>query len=197
VIEKQKKKELLIATGNQHKKEEIQQILRDCRVTSLSDYSYFGDIEENGVSFAENAKIKAKFCFETIGKSSIGDDSGLVIPALGGRPGVHSARYAGDHDFDANIRKVLEEMQGVVDRNAYFITVLCLISNEKEEYFEGRIYGEIAHKPFGENGFGYDPIFIPKGYGISFAQMPVEEKNKISHRAEAFKKLLNYLESEL
>jgi len=187
------KKELLIATNNQHKKEEIQQILHEYIIKSPSDYNCFEDVDENGNTFAENAKIKAKFCFETLGKPSIGDDSGLVIPALGGNPGIYSARYAGNHDFDANIRKVLDEMQNINNREAYFVTVLCLFSDEAEEYFEGRIYGEISHKPAGKKGFGYDPIFIPKGYGISFAEMKIEDKNKISHRAKAFEKLLDYL----
>jgi len=187
------RKELLFATNNQHKKEEIQQILHNYSITSISDYGCFEEIEENGDSFAENAKIKAKFCFEAVGKLSIGDDSGLVIPALGGKPGICSARYAGDHDFDANIRKVIEEMKDVIHREAYFVTVLCLFCDEREEYFEGRVYGEIACKPSGIRGFGYDSIFIPKGYGISFAEMSTEQKNKISHRAEALKKLLSYL----
>jgi len=189
------KKELLIATNNQHKKEEIQHILHNYNVTSISDYNIHEEIEENGNSFSENAKIKAKFCFDVVGKSSIGDDSGLVIPALGGRPGIYSARYAGNHDFDANINKVLKEMKDVVNREAYFVTVLCLFCDQKEEYFEGRVYGKITHKPSGIRGFGYDSIFIPEGYGMSFAEMPVELKNKISHRAKAFKKLLDYLEN--
>ncbi|AQX07153.1 RdgB/HAM1 family non-canonical purine NTP pyrophosphatase [Elizabethkingia ursingii] len=187
--------EILVATHNQHKKEEIQQILPDYNITSLTDYDLFEEIIEDGDSFEANAKIKAKYCFEKTGKPSLGDDSGLVVPALDGRPGIYSARYAGDHDFKANIVKVLGEMEDRTDREAYFITVLCLISEGKEEYFEGRVYGTLTYKPSGEKGFGYDPIFIPNDHSITFAEMPAEEKNKISHRANALKKFLDYLKA--
>lgn len=185
--------EILVATHNQHKKEEIQQILPNHQIASLTDYDLHDEIIEDGDSFEANAKIKAKYCFEKTGKPSLGDDSGLVVPALDGRPGIYSARYAGDHDFKANIRKVLEEMKDTKEREAYFITVLCLISEGKEEYFEGRVYGTLTYEPSGEKGFGYDPIFIPKDHEITFAEMPAEEKNKISHRANALKKFLEYL----
>lgn len=187
--------EILLATHNQHKKEEIQQILgENYQVTSLTNYQLFDEIEENGKTFHENALIKAKYCFEKTGKPSVGDDSGLVIPALDRRPGIFSARYAGAHDFEANIKKVLEEMQGIENREAYFITVMCLIDeNAEEHYFEGRVYGKITHKKKGEKGFGYDPIFIPDGHNISFAEMKPEEKNKISHRFEAVNKFLEFL----
>lgn len=189
--------EILLATHNQHKKEEIQLILgKNYQVKSLTDVKIFDEIEENGTSFHENALIKAKHCFKTTGKPSLGDDSGLVIPALDGRPGIFSARYAGAHDFDANINKVLTEMQGIEDRNAYFITVMCLIDNQgKEHYFEGRVYGQIAHEKHGEKGFGYDPIFIPDGYSVSFAEMTAEQKNQISHRKEAVSKFLDFLKN--
>lgn len=156
---------------------------------------FFEEVIEDGDSFEANAKIKAKYCFEKTGKPSLGDDSGLVVPALDGRPGIYSARYAGDHDFKANIIKVLGEMEDIKEREAYFITVLCLISEGKEEYFEGRVYGTLTYKPSGEKGFGYDPIFIPKDHSITFAEMPIEEKNKISHRANALKKFLGYLKA--
>lgn len=142
--------EILVATHNQHKKEEIQQILPDYNITSLTDYNLFEEVIEDGDSFEANAKIKAKYCFEKTGKRSLGDDSGLVVPALDGRPGIYSARYAGDHDFKANIIKVLGEMEDIKEREAYFITVLCLISEGKEEYFEGRVYGTLTYKPSGE-----------------------------------------------
>ena len=186
--------EILLATHNQHKKEEIQQILgSNYQVTSLTDYHIFDEIEENGTTFHENALIKAKYCFEKTGKPSVGDDSGLVIPALDGRPGIFSARYAGAHDFEANMQKVLTEMQDMENREAYFITVMCLVNEMGKNYFEGRVYGTISKEKRGEKGFGYDPIFIPKGYEISFAEMSPEEKNRISHRQEAVAKFLEFL----
>lgn len=185
-------KEILIATHNEHKKEEIQQILgTDFLVKSLSDYNLLDEIVENGTIFHENAKIKAQYCFDKTSIPSIGDDSGLVIEALDGRPGIYSARYAGNHDFEANINKVLTEMEGMENRNAYFVTVLCYInSNGEIQYFEGRINGKIITEKKGNSGFGYDPIFIPDGYSITFSEMSAEEKNKISHRKKALDELL-------
>lgn len=179
-------KEILIATHNLHKKEEIQQILGDrFLVKTLTDYAINEEIVEDGQSFAENAEIKARYCFEKTGVPSIGDDSGLVVNALDGRPGIFSARYAGDHDFEKNIAKVLKEMQGIEDRSAYFITVLCFYDDNGPRYFEGRIYGNLLQENLGFNGFGYDPIFVPEDYDITFAEMAPEEKNKISHRKKA------------
>ncbi len=187
--------EILVATHNLHKKEEIQQILgENYHITSLTDYNIHDEIIEDGDSFHVNALIKAKFCFEKTGKSSLGDDSGLVIPALDGRPGIFSARYAGNHDFDKNIAKVLDEMQDKDNREAYFVTVLCLYNENGAEYFEGRVYGNLSREKSGKKGFGYDPIFIPKGYEISFADMPSEEKNAISHRKNALDQFLQFLE---
>lgn len=187
-------KEILIATHNQHKKEEIQQILGDeYKVASLTDYNLHDEIIEDGNSFHANALIKAKYCFEKIGKSSVGDDSGLVVEALDGRPGIFSARYAGDHDFAKNIAKVLEELKDSENRNAYFVTVLCHVDASGENYFEGRAYGQLTREIRGEKGFGYDPIFIPDDYEITFAEMKAEDKNRISHRSQALEKLLTFL----
>jgi XTP/dITP diphosphohydrolase len=178
--------ELLVATHNEHKKEEIQQILgRDFAVKSLADYDLHEEIVEDGDSFRANALIKAKYCFEKTGIPSLGDDSGLVVEALGGRPGIFSARYAGDHDFAKNIAKVLEEMQGEENRKAYFITVLCYYNETGAQYFEGRVYGNLLDDNKGFKGFGYDPIFVPEGLGQTFAEMTPEDKNKISHRKQA------------
>lgn len=189
--------EILLATHNQHKKEEIAQILGEkFTVKSLTDFDIVDEIEENGNSFHENAKIKSDYCFQKTGKPSVGDDSGLVIPALDGRPGIFSARYAGAHDFDANIEKVLIEMQDIEDREAYFITVMCLSDENGHQFFEGRVYGTIAMERKGEKGFGYDPIFIPDGYQQSFAEMRPEEKNAISHRKVAISKFLEHLKAE-
>lgn len=188
------KKELLIATHNQHKKEEIQQILENkFLVKSLTDYDIHDEIVEDGKTFEENALIKAKYCFEKTGIPSIGDDSGLVVEALDGRPGIFSARYAGDHDFAKNIEKVLAEMEDEENRRAYFITVMCLYNEAGAKYFEGRIYGNLTKEINGEKGFGYDPIFIPEDYEITFAEMKAEEKNKISHRKIAIEKFLDFL----
>ena len=186
--------EILVATHNLHKKEEIQQILgSDYVVTSLSDYNLNEEIVEDGNTFQENALIKAKYCFEKTGKPSVGDDSGLVVEALNGRPGIYSARYAGNHNFKKNIEKVLAEMKDEPNRRAYFITMLCFKDQDGEHYFEGRVYGNITQEVFGEEGFGYDPIFIPDDYNMTFAEMLPEEKNKISNRSEAMKKFLDYL----
>ena len=186
--------EILIATHNQHKKEEIQQILEDKFVVkSLADYDLHDEIIEDGKTFHENALIKAKYCFEQTGKPSVGDDSGLVVESLDGRPGVFSARYAGNHDFAANMAKVLEEMKEVENRKAYFVTVMCLVDESGAHYFEGRIYGNLTKEIRGEKGFGYDPIFIPDNYEITFAEMKPEDKNKISHRKIALQNFLEFL----
>lgn len=189
--------EILIATHNLHKKEEIQQILgSEYIVTTLSDYNLNEEIIEDGNTFQENALIKAKYCFEKTGKASAGDDSGLVVEALDGRPGIYSARYAGNHNFKKNIEKVLEELKDEPNRRAYFITVLCFKDKDGEHYFEGRVYGNITKEVFGEDGFGYDPIFIADDHNMTFAEMLPEEKNKISHRSEALKKFIEYLNSK-
>ena len=187
-------REILIATHNQHKKEEIQQILgEDFHVDSLTDYDIHDEIVEDGDSFHENALIKAKYCFEKTGKPSVGDDSGLVVEALDGRPGIYSARYAGDHDFAKNMAKVLGELKDTDNRNAYFVTVMCHVDGDGEHYFEGRVYGQLTKEIRGAKGFGYDPIFIPDGHDITFAEMKAEDKNRISHRSQALEKLLAFL----
>jgi len=189
--------QILIATHNLHKKEEIQQILGpEFIITTLTDYDINEEIVEDGNTFQENALIKAKHCFEKTGKASVGDDSGLVVEALDGRPGIYSARYAGNHNFKKNIEKVLEELKDQPNRRAYFITVLCFKDEDGEHYFEGRVYGNITTEVFGEDGFGYDPIFVPDDHNLTFAEMMPEEKNKISHRSAALKKFLEFLNSK-
>ncbi len=188
-------KKILVATHNVHKKEEIQQILgADFEVMSLTDYDIHDEIVEDGESFNANALIKAKYCFEKTGVPSIGDDSGLVVEALDGRPGIFSARYAGDHDFAKNIAKVLSELEGENNRKAYFITVLCYYDGKETQYFEGRVYGNLLLENKGHQGFGYDPIFVPDGYEMTFAEMKPEDKNKISHRKLAIDQLLEFLD---
>ena len=189
------KKEILIATHNQHKKEEIQQILGDkFTVTSLIDYDIHDEIVEDGDTFHANALIKAQYCFDTTGKPSLGDDSGLVVEALDGRPGIYSARYAGDHDFAKNMAKILEELEQVENRKAYFVTVMCLVDETGVNYFEGRVYGNLTKEVRGEKGFGYDPIFVPENHQITFAEMKAEDKNKISHRKKAIEQFLEFVE---
>ncbi|AZB02397.1 RdgB/HAM1 family non-canonical purine NTP pyrophosphatase [Chryseobacterium joostei] len=186
--------ELLVATHNEHKKEEIQQILgNECTVKSLRDYNIHEEIVEDGDSFHANALIKAKYCFEKTGVPSLGDDSGLVVESLDGRPGIFSARYAGDHDFAKNIEKVLEEMQGIENRKAYFVTVLCYYDQNGAKYFEGRVHGNLLTENKGFKGFGYDPIFVPEGHERTFAEMDPEDKNKISHRKQALDLFMDFL----
>lgn len=190
-------KEILIATHNAHKKEEIQQILGNrFTVKSLSDYNLNEEIVEDGNSFEENAEIKAAYCFEKTGIPSIGDDSGLVVEALDGRPGIFSARYAGDHDFAKNIAKVLSELGETENRKASFITVLCYYDQSGPKFFEGRVYGNILKENKGTAGFGYDPVFVPDGYEKTFAEMLPEDKNKISHRKKAIDQLLDFFNSK-
>lgn len=189
------KKEILIATHNTHKKEEFQQILGEkFQVTSLTDYDIHDEIVEDGESFHANALIKAQYCFNKTGKASLGDDSGLVVDALDGRPGIYSARYAGDHDFAKNMAKVLEELKGEENRKAYFVTVMCLVDEKAINYFEGRVYGNLTREVRGEKGFGYDPIFIADHHEITFAEMKPEDKNKISHRKKAIEQFLEFME---
>ncbi|RKS97682.1 XTP/dITP diphosphohydrolase [Chryseobacterium defluvii] len=186
--------ELLVATHNVHKKEEIQQILgNDFTVKSLTDHNIYEEIIEDGDSFNANALIKAKYCFEKTGIPSLGDDSGLVVEALDGRPGIFSARYAGDHDFAKNIEKVLSELKDEENRKAYFITVLCYYDENGAKYFEGRVYGNLLTENKGFKGFGYDPVFVPEGYDRTFAEMDPEDKNKISHRKKALDLFLSGL----
>jgi XTP/dITP diphosphohydrolase len=186
--------ELLVATHNVHKKEEIQQILEnEFVVKSLTDYDIHEEIVEDGDSFNANALIKAKYCFEKTGIPSLGDDSGLVVESLDGRPGIFSARYAGDHDFAKNIEKVLSEMGGVENRKAYFITVLCYYDENGAKYFDGRVHGNLLTENKGFKGFGYDPIFVPEGHEMTFAEMNPEDKNKISHRKQALDLFLDFL----
>lgn len=186
--------ELLVATHNIHKKEEIQQILgNDFTVKSLTDYNIHEEIVEDGDSFNANALIKAKYCFEKTGIPSLGDDSGLAVEALDGRPGIFSARYAGDHDFAKNMEKVLGELEGEDNRKAYFITVLCYYDENGARYFEGRVHGNILTENKGHKGFGYDPIFVPQGYDRTFAEMNPDDKNKISHRKQALDLFLDFL----
>ncbi|GAA4100996.1 non-canonical purine NTP diphosphatase [Mucilaginibacter panaciglaebae] len=187
--------QLVFATNNAHKLEEIQAKLAGrIELLSLDDINCHDDIEETGLTFAENAAIKSRFIYDKYQVNCFGDDSGLEIDALGGEPGVYSARYAGKHgDHAANIAKVLNNLKDKSDRTARFRTVISLIWNGEERFFDGAVEGTIRMEPSGNGGFGYDPIFQPDGYHITFAEMSLQEKNNISHRAIAVEKLAEFL----
>lgn len=186
---------LVFATNNQHKLEEISRLLEGKHeIISLSSLGCQDEIPEDRDTLEGNALQKARYIKEHFGYDCFADDTGLEIEALNNRPGVYSARYAGPtKDSLENMKKVLEEMQGKTNRKACFRTVIALILNGREHLFEGRVDGEILTTQQGEAGFGYDPIFRPTGYQVSFAEMPMDEKNKISHRGRATRKLAEYL----
>jgi len=186
---------LVFATNNNHKLIEVQKLLGESiDLLSLIDINCTDEIPEDHFTLEENAQQKAQYISEKFGLDCFADDTGLEIEALNGEPGVLSARYAGDtKDSEANMKKVLQELEGKTKRKARFRTVISLILDKKEYIFEGVVEGEILTKKTGHDGFGYDPIFKPHGYSDSFAEMSIGEKNKISHRAMATKKLVNFL----
>jgi len=164
------------------------------KLLSLADIGCFDDIAETGLTFRENASIKSNYIFKKYNLDCFGDDSGLEVDALHGEPGIYSARYAGKYnDHEANINKVLEKLKDNLDRKARFKTVISLIWNGEEHYFEGAVEGIIRRERSGVAGFGYDPIFEPDGYETTFAEMSMEQKNAISHRARAVEKLISFL----
>ena len=166
----------------------------DIVLKSLADVGLEGDIPETSDTLQGNALQKAQWVWERTGNDCFADDTGLEVEALGGAPGVYSARYAGEHcSFDDNINKLLAAMEGNTNRRACFRTVICLIEQGVPRYFEGRVDGVILTERYGNEGFGYDPIFMPDRFAVSFAEMPLEVKNKISHRGLAVQKLCDYL----
>lgn len=190
-------KELVFATNNKHKQEEVQAMLPDYHILSLSDIGCFEDIPETADTLQGNALIKARYVKEKYGYDCFADDTGLEVFSLNMAPGVYSARYAGaDKSSEANVIKLLSELEGSTDRSAQFRTVIALIQNEKESLFEGVVKGSITSERIGTSGFGYDPVFTPEGYSLTFAQMELKDKNEISHRARAVKLLINYLNAE-
>jgi XTP/dITP diphosphohydrolase len=188
--------QLVFATNNRHKLEEVVAKIGDrFKLLTLGDIGCNEDIAETGLTFRDNASIKSHYIHDKFQLNCFGDDSGLEIDALNGEPGVYSARYAGTHgDHDANINKVLDNLKASSNRKARFRTVISLIWNGEEYFFEGTVEGTIRHERSGAKGFGYDPIFQPDGYEVTFAEMSLEEKNSISHRAKAMEKLLAFLE---
>ena len=187
--------ELVFATNNKHKIREISDLLDDhFKILGLSDVNITGDIPEDAETLAENALFKAKYVHDRTGMNVFADDTGLEVDALGGAPGVYSARYSGEgRSFDDNITKLLGEMEGAENRLARFRTVIALILDGSEYLFEGTVEGEITRERRGNGGFGYDPVFLAEGYDLTFAEIPLAEKNKISHRARAMRKLLEFL----
>ena len=187
--------EIIFATNNAHKLSEAQALLgeefhlltpRDCGITE--------DIPETAATLDGNASQKSHYLHERVGKNCFADDTGLEVEALGGEPGVRSARYATDgHDFAANNRLLLKNMEGIKNRKARFRTVISLILDGEEHLFEGIVEGRIAESEAGCGGFGYDPLFIPEGYDCTFAEMSAEEKNAISHRGRAVQRLVSFL----
>ena len=203
-------KRIVFATNNQHKLQEIRDILgSDYKVVSLKEIGCDVDIPETGNTLEENALQKAQYVYDHYHVSCFADDTGLEVEALDGAPGVHSARYAEgtDHDSEANMAKLLRELDGKENRQARFRTVICYIEKQdvcpcdctsikKIHQFEGIVNGHIATEKHGTEGFGYDPIFVPEGYDQSFAELGEEIKNGISHRARAVAKLAEYLKKK-
>ena len=189
------KKKFVFATNNAHKLEEVTAILGDkIELLSMKDIHCHADIPETADTLEGNALLKARYIFENYNMDCFADDTGLEVEALNGAPGVYSARYAGDaHNSEANMRKLVQDMEGIENRKAQFRTVFALIINGKEHLFEGIVKGEITKHRCGSSGFGYDPVFIPEGYTQTYAEMGNTLKNKISHRALATNKLCNFL----
>lgn len=186
---------LVFATNNRHKLDEVRAIVGDnIDILSLNDIDCHDDIPETAETLQGNALIKARYIYEKYGMDCFADDTGLEVDALGGEPGVYSARYAGDDcNSEANMLKLLQNLTGKNDRKAQFRTVIALIINGEEKLFNGIVKGTITEEKMGSSGFGYDPVFIPEGYSESFAQMSSEMKNSISHRYRATEQLSIFL----
>ena len=194
---------LVFATNNAHKLQEVREILpADVEVISLHEIGFDKEIDETGTTLEENSRIKAEEVYQYIMRNAhstmidgvFADDTGLEISALGGQPGVYTARWAGEPSNPENNRKkALTELEGLNNRQAQFRTVVTLIRNGKTEQVEGIVRGEIATEERGDGGFGYDPLFIPEGYDKTFAELPAEIKNSISHRARAIQALCGIL----
>ncbi len=191
-------KKIVLATRNAHKLEEFNKMFDSYEILSLDDIGFQGDIDETGTTLEENSKIKAETIFEFWKDSGedfavIADDSGLCVDALGGKPGVYSARYAGDHNDESNRQKLLKELEGVSNRDAYMACALCYKDNKDEKVFLGKTMGKITTEKLGSDRFGYDPVFYSYELGKTFGQASMEEKDSVSHRGVAVKMLKNYL----
>ena len=186
---------LIFATHNKNKLKEVRDLMPNhLQLLSLDELNIFDEIEETASTIEGNALLKAQAIYKLTGQNCFADDSGLFVDALDGAPGVYSARYAGEQKSnEANMQKLLSELANKENRNAHFKTVIALIIDGKEFLFEGTINGKIISEKKGNDGFGYDPIFLPDGYSETFAQMNSETKNAISHRGIALKKMIDYL----
>jgi XTP/dITP diphosphohydrolase len=190
---------LIFATHNRNKAIEIQKILvNNIQVHTLEDIGFQEEIPEDQSTIEGNSAFKAQFIYENFKENCFADDTGLEIEALNGRPGVHSARYAGDlKDAEANMNRVLHELHGTSNRNARFKTVISLLFDGQIHQFEGLVNGRIIEEKKGSKGFGYDPIFIPENESKTFAEMELNEKNKFSHRTRAIEKMINFLNQKI
>ena len=187
-------KEICFVTGNQNKLREVKKILKNYKILSLEDLKFFEDIPETESTIKGNAFLKSSFIYNKFKINCFSDDTGLFIKELDGEPGVKSARYASNiSDSEKNIDLVLKNLKSAINRSAYFETTICLIIDGDIKYFNGKVIGKITTKRIGRKGFGYDPIFIPYGYDKTLAQFTLKQKNKISHRSIAVRKLVDYL----
>lgn len=190
---------LVFATDNQNKANEIRKLAGDnfkFRFITKAEAGINEEIEENGKTILENAMIKADYIKSKYGFDCFSEDTGLIVDALNGEPGVYSARYAGqENNAENNIKKLLENLEGQTNRSAKFQTVIALNINKKQYIFEGEVTGEIIQEKQGSGGFGYDPVFMPTGYDKTFAELGLEIKNSISHRGKAVRKLMDFLEN--
>lgn len=187
--------ELIFASHNENKVKEIAHLIGNpFTIKSLTDIHFYDEIEENGSTLIENALIKVRTIHKITGKNCFADDTGLLVEALNNEPGVYSARYAGNQkNANDNMDLLLKKLEPFANKKAHFVTIIALIINKEEYIFEGKLSGKITRTKKGLNGFGYDPIFIPDGFEITLAEMNISTKNTISHRAIAFKKMIDYL----
>ena len=187
-------KKIVFATNNQNKLKEVREALPEVNVLSLKDIQCFEELPEEKDTLEGNAQQKAEYVYQKYGFPCFADDTGLIVQALNGEPGVYSARYAGPKcDSEKNMDLVLQKLTDIEHRNAHFKTVICFFNEEGPKLFEGIVQGSVLKERTGHEGFGYDPIFQPSGYELSFAQMSIEKKNEISHRGIAVRKFTEYL----
>jgi XTP/dITP diphosphohydrolase len=189
--------ELVIASNNHGKIREIRAMLSDVTLLSLMDIGFMDEIPEPFNTFEENASAKSRAIYGFCRKNVFADDSGLCVTALGNAPGVDSAHYSGERDDEKNLQKVLANMKGKEERSAYYKAVISLVWDDVSHYFEGTCSGKIIDEKRGDSGFGYDPIFVPDGYDQTFAELPLDVKNEISHRGKAIRKMVKFLKKEI